>query len=608
MLRNRHFWLLLALSGVLYAGTAGWPANTDDADGGHAVAARGILESGDWVVLQINGIRWIEKPPLHYWLVAISYKIFGQHQFATRLPLALSTVGLVLVTWAFGRRFFSERAGLLAGLAMATGFGAYLFTRSMIPEAMYALQFAAAFYLFLRAWEGSLHPKAGYLGCAALIGLAALTRATVGFLFPFAILTLFLLAVRGRDAQGRERWREFPFWSFLGVFLLVAAPWHILAAVRVPGFVDFYFFNETFGRALGWRYPQDFGSVPLGLWWAEHLAWLFPWSVFLLFAGRELPRPQAWRALDRAGQARLFLFLWAGFILLFFSVTRRMEYYSFAAWPALALLAGLALERLEEERSRWLPRVSAGLAVTGLLLSMTLAGLVWLARGTPPAEDISRLLELQDESHYRLAMSSFSDLTVAAFASLRRPALAAAAALFVALCVPWWLRRRGARLAASLLMALGMAGFIFAANDAFRIFEPHMSSRPLAEALRPLLRADDRLVIYGEFYGGATFAFYTRRRALLLNGRYNGLEFGSYFPDAPPIFLTDRDFPALWSGSGRVFLLAPQHWRREVLLRLPPQRTWLAAEQGGKAVYVNQPLTPDQPALARAGAVRENRR
>jgi hypothetical protein len=128
-----------------------------------------------------------------------------------------------------------------------------------------------------------------------------------------------------------------------------------------------------------------------------------------------------------------------------------------------------------------------------------------------------------------------------------------------------------------------------------------LSSRPIAEKLLPLLQPEDQLVIYGDFYGGPTLSFYTRRKTWVYNGRYNALEFGSYFPDAPKIFLTDNDFPTFWRGPRRVFLLAPPDLRRDVLLRLPPGSSYLVAEIGGRALYVNRPLTPDQPSLAQLG-------
>jgi len=606
MSRGLHIVFLLALALAMYVGTAAEPALIDDADAGHAIAAREMRESGDWAVMHINGIRWLEKAPLHYWLVAASYALLGESAFATRLPLALGVAGLVLMVYAFGQHFWGERAGLYAGLAMCTGIGTWIFTRAMIPEAIYALQFTAAFYLFLRAWQGTLPPRLGYGGCAAVIALAVLTRALIGLIFPLGVSTLFLLATRGQ-CDGKPRWRELPVWSSALVFLLVAAPWHVIVGLRTPGFFSFYFINEHFLRAIGARYPQDYGSVPLAYWWLAHLVWLFPWSFFLPLAAREFPSPRRWRSLHHADQARLLTFLWAGVILLFFTFSKRMEYYSFGAWPALALLLGLGLARAEEEQHRWLPRLQGALAVVGLLVAGALGALLWLSRNIQPTGDISKLLQLQPESFYRVAMASFFDLTLESFAELRVPAAIAALSFAIGLGLAWLLRRHGRALAlapggagraANMVMALGMAGFIFAANLAFTAFEPHMSSRPLAQRLLPLLKPEDQLVIYGEFYGGPSLAFYTHRKTWLYNGRYHGLEFGSYYPDAPKIFLTDQDFPAFWRGPHRVFLYAPQHLRREVLLRLPPEASYLVAELGGRALYVNRPLSPDQPTLA----------
>src|SRR4051794_3056853 len=146
--QRRSILILLAVSVAIYVGSAARPALLDDADGCHALAAREILQRHDWTVLHINGIRWLEKAPLHYWLGAIAYAVLGESAFTTRLAIALPLVALMLLLYEFGRRFFGERAGFYAGLVMGTSAGAFLFTRIMIPEALYALEFTAAFYFF----------------------------------------------------------------------------------------------------------------------------------------------------------------------------------------------------------------------------------------------------------------------------------------------------------------------------------------------------------------------------------------------------------------------------------------------------------------------------
>jgi len=212
--------------------------------------------------------------------------------------------------------------------------------------------------------------------------------------------------------------------------------------------------------------------------------------------------------------------------------------------------------------------------------------------------DISTLLATQELDAYNLSMAHFSDLTAQAFAVLRAPAALAALLFLFGFSAAYWLRRRGHHMWANLSLSLVMGAFFFTANMAFQTFEPHLSSKPLADALAPQLRPGDALAIYGEYYGGSALGFYLHRQTLLYNGRAQGLEYGSYYPDAPKIFLDDHEFPALWNSPRRVYLFAPEGLTREVLVRLPRDSSYIMAESGGKILFVNQPLKVDQPSLA----------
>jgi hypothetical protein len=271
-----------------------------------------------------------------------------------------------------------------------------------------------------------------------------------------------------------------------------------------------------------------------------------------------------------------------------------MEYYSFCAWPALALLIGVGLERAEREHHSWLVRLQAGVAAVGALAAAILGVLLWQSRGITATGDITKLLEIQNIDSYRLSMATFFDLTPQAFAALRVPSTLAGLCFLAGFPLAWIYRRRGRHLAANLTLALTMACFFFIANMAFTIFEPHMSSRPLANVLLKVLRPEDQVIVYGEYYGACALGFYTQRQFLLYNGRYQGLEAGSYYPDAPKIFIDDQQFPKIWTSPRRIFLFAPKDQRKEALLRLPPASTYLLAEIGGKAIYVNQPIQPGQ--------------
>jgi 4-amino-4-deoxy-L-arabinose transferase-like glycosyltransferase len=475
---------LLTLALAIYVGTAAWPALLDDADAAHALAARAMVTEGHWAVLHINGVAWLEKPPLHYWLVALSYAVLGVTTFATRLPVALAVVGLTLLVYGFGRQFFGARAGFYAALVMCTSAGVFLYTRIMIPEAIYALEFTAIFYLFLRAWTGSLDAHLATWTVPALIGVAALTRAAIGPLLPLAIIVVFVWATHNWARVFSCGIRPFVIGAL--VLMVIAVPWHIVAGLRAPGFFWFYFVNEQINRALGTRIPKDYAAVPLGVWWAAHLVWFFPWSVFLPLALREILPPRSWRVQrDAAEQARLFLCLWASVVLLFFTVVTgsRLEYYGFSAWPAIALLIGFALARAEERRDRWVPRLYMLLAIVGVVIAVTLASLVWVSRAVPSSGDLSLSLATHPSEFYRVATATFFDLTPRAFAALRMPAVSAALVLSIGFGAAMWLSRRGLAWAPQVVSAFTMLAFFFAANVAFAAFEPRLSSQSLANQL-----------------------------------------------------------------------------------------------------------------------------
>ena len=590
--------IALAFGCVIYLGNAGFPGLLDDADASHAVVAREILQRHDWVILYMNGIRYLMKAPLHYWAVAASYALLGVNEFATRLPVALAMIGLGLLVNEFARRFFGVRAGLYSALAVLTGVGFFLFTRIMIPEGIYALEFTAVFYFFIRGWTGSLPPRTAYWAVAAMSALAMLTRGLIGVIFPVGIIGLFVIATRGW-----KRLREMHLVSSTLIFLVVAVPWHLLASLRAKTFFWSYFINEHFKRAVGTRFPPDYEAVPLWLWLGAHLIWLFPWSIFVVAALKNFPPIKTWKNLEAAQQAKLLVAFWGGFILLFFSLTfgSRMEYYSFGGWPALAMLLGIGLARAEEEGRRWLTHIQGALAMIGAVLAGVLITMLVISAKVQVHGDISSLLEQHENDFYRVSMAHMLDLTPQAFAVLRLPAAMAAAAFLIGLGMVWWLRHAKKPIAATLTMAATMAFFFFAANIALGVFGPYLSSRQLVQKLPPDISKDDLLAIYGEFDASSSVGFYTNRRLLIWNGRYNNLLPGSQYADARQIFYKDEEFLPIWQGSQRVFLFVPSDKRSVAVKWLPLNETYLIAESGGKAMYSNRP--PSKQADTNAAAV-----
>src|SRR5271168_3294023 len=158
--RSTALLLLCGLWIVIFGTALFTPPLLDDADATHSNAARHMLESGDWVTLHVNGIRYLEKAPLPYWLVALSFRVFGFSSFAAHLPQAIAVLLLALLGYQWAARAFDARTAFYTGLAVLTSAGVFLFTRIFIPEVLLSLFLALALYSFLRTLEAATNPGA----------------------------------------------------------------------------------------------------------------------------------------------------------------------------------------------------------------------------------------------------------------------------------------------------------------------------------------------------------------------------------------------------------------------------------------------------------------
>lgn len=581
-------WLAVCgLFAVVYLGSLFSPALLDDADSTHAEAAREMVVRSDYVTLHINGIRYLEKAPLIYWLVAINYRIFGTNEFATRLPTAAAMFLLMLLAYRWGTRAFGERTGAYAGLFVTTTAGYYLFSRILIPEALLSLLIAAALWLFLTALEPGARAWRWYAGYAT-VALAVLTKGLVAMVFIGAIM-FFYLAISGEW----RRWREFRLLTGTLLFLLIAVPWHLLAGFRNHGFFWFYFINEHVLRFLGKRYPKDYSKLPAYLYWTLHLVWLFPWSMYFPLAIRDGVRSLRQRGSGIASfstRTRLMCWLWAGIILVFFSISTNQEYYTFPAYLPLLLLLADAVSKQEESNgngNRWLVGSTALVTVAAIAAGALLAAGLWASRDLPFTPDIGSVLAKHDLSNDTLSMSHMLDLSSESFAALRLPALLATVALLFGPLTSLLLRLKLRHRAATWAMALTMTVFLFAAHIALQRFEPYMSSRPLARQIATQLKPADRVMIYGDQSFGSSLLFYLQRQIELVNGNATSMWFGSTFPDAPKVFLTDDDLLRAWNSPTRVFLFVTIYQKQRVEALLPAR--YVIAESSGKTIYSNQP-------------------
>jgi 4-amino-4-deoxy-L-arabinose transferase-like glycosyltransferase len=589
---------VLALFALVYVGSLFSPGLQDDADSTHAEAAREMLVTHDYVTLKVNGNRYLEKAPLMYWAVSLCYLCFGVNEFAARLPAAASMFLLVLLAMRWGRRAFGDRAAIYAGLFVTTAAGCYLFTRILIPESILSLFIAASFYFFATALESVQSETSTpwrWYAAYACVALAVITKGLLAIVVVGLSLLLYL-AISGEW----RRWREFRLFTGTLLFLAIAAPWHILAGIRNPGFFWFYFVNEHFMRFLGKRIPKDYNKQSNSLYWTLHLVWLFPWSLYLPVALRRpitnwMARRKRARAetasspLNFRSRTELLCLAWAGVTLVFFSFSTNQEYYTFPAYlPILLLIAGKLADEEEWGSRSWLSWSSGVLAAMCIAVSAVLAAGLWNSRHLPFVPDIGTVLAKPDLQAETLSMGHMLDLTGESFAALRLPAILAAVVFLVGPAIALWLRRHGAQFAATWTTAGTMTVFLLAAHIALVRFDPFLGSRSMAQQIAPALRPSDRVMIYGDQSFGSSLLFYLRRPIELVNGNTTSMWWGSTYPDAPRIFLDDQDLVRAWNSRQRVFLFVPQHERNKVE-ELLPAPLHIASEVSGKVIFTNFP-------------------
>ncbi|WP_263380883.1 ArnT family glycosyltransferase [Granulicella paludicola] len=612
------------------------PPLLDDADSVHAEVAREMLLRHDYVTLYANGIRYLEKAPLFYWSMALSMKLSmlvgavspRALAAAARIPLALSILGLALLVEAFARRVFkSARAGLYAALIMLSSFGMYLFTRMLIPDAAVCLWITLAMYALWRS-EEEAEPDRKFcylfvLACA----LNVLTKGLIGVVFPVAIALLYFLATRGLSGT-LTRIRQLHPLSSLALFLILAAPWHILAGLANPGhghptafhFVNghwqvplptdgnvrgwfwFYFMNEHLLRYLSLRVPHDYDTAPLWLYLGLCLLWLMPFSAFLFKAAAWATplRNRDWRTRFRTRtltsdqRSLLLVSVWAAFVLLFFSLSSRQEYYVLPALPGLAILiAGWLTIRVTDKAAAERRRVAARRCLYLPLIFgaiFLIFSIVFLIKSPSPVPntDLASLLT-QNPDDYALSLGHFMDLTGPAIALFRFPLMIAALSLFLGPLTALLLRRKDKPHPANLALAAGSFGFLLAVLLGLRIFSPVLTSAQLASAIATQLQPEDLVCIHGEYESGSTLGFYLQRNNIhILEGRSSNLWYGSFFPDAPPIFETPTTIAQKWAGPQRIFM-----WQSLTdppnQLPILPSPVYILVKNGGKEIVSNQP-------------------
>lgn len=519
--RNALLVFLLALAAVLHLASAGWSDLYDGTEGQFAGGAREMLETRQWLVPTNNNVPQLETPPLVYWLIALSYKIFGVSAAAARAPSALAMIGSVALTFLIGERLVNYWRGFAAGLIYLCSAGAFLPGRMVTPDAIFAAFIAGAIFCAVRGYQRRLFRRAWFAGVWLCAALACLAKGGEALLYLAAVL--LLLAIFFREA--RLRFRLLLHWSYLIPFLILIAPWFVWAENHFPGS-----FLHSWRGSIG-------NELPVRQFLLLHLAWWFPASILvlpgLLFAAPKIIRP---REIIFADALPLF-WMAVGFLPLLL-IAGRSASASMSMWSAFALWAASAWDRTPRPL-----RVGAiGILV---LAGAAVAAIAFFAPEFIGRVGFANWIALRPLLQFvGLALLTVS-LVALYFSAKDHPEIA----LFIVL---------GSMVPIGLCLAEGASRLA-----------PLFSLADAADFLNPRLGEQGHVIFEGPPRRASSLTFYLNRKFFLVN---QPPDFSDRTDTAREKYLDENFVLTEWDRAAPLFLIVEQsrlpHWQRLVTARV----------------------------------------
>jgi 4-amino-4-deoxy-L-arabinose transferase-like glycosyltransferase len=495
------YWGLAGLLSLVWLATlAGRPLFNPD-EGRYAEIPREMLRGGDWVIPHLNGLDYIEKPPLQYWATAATYRLLGVSEFSARLYTALTALATLALIGFLAARLWGSGAGWRAAAVLSGMFIFVVLGQLMTLDMSLTFWMTASLAGFLLAQHAPSAERRWMLFAWLSTALGVLTKGLVAAAIPAAVLIIYSLCRRDYSP-----WRKLHLKWGLPLFLGVTVPWHWLAAERLSDFLQFFFVREHFARFLT---PVAERQEP---WW--FFGWVFlagtvPWTVPAL---RVLV--SGWRTPRGSFSPTLFLWIWVVFVCLFFSLSNsKLMPYILPAMPALAVLIG----------TQPLPTLKRDLLITSILTS----GFALVFGAASFA--LPRLIPASPRQPY--------------FLLLAKPAREVAVLLLLSgLFV--WVQRAGSATRAAAVLGVGWSLAVLLLIRAATLVAPIYSGIDLAAAVPP----GERLApLYSVRTYDQSLTFYLQRPVTLVG--YRGeLDYG--LRKAPDREITDLDgFLTTWNSQ-----------------------------------------------------------
>lgn len=529
-LNVKHLIIILLFSYVFFFYGMGEYSLKEPDEGRYAEIPREMIELNDYTVPHLNYVRYFEKPPLFYWAVAASYKLFGVNEWSFRFANAFSAFLCVLALYIFVRRWFGERAAFLSSIVLISSFGFFSMARIVTIDMFFTLWLSLSLFCFLGYYREK-KPFFIYF-FYVFLAFATLSKGIVAIILLIVTIIIFLLIEKKASFI-----KEMRIIKGIIIYSVIALPWFIAISLKESEFFYFFVIDQHFLRFFTSKHKRT-GSLFYFL--PVLMGGMFPWAILI---------PRSIINLWKRSEIRLFL-IWSAIVFLFFSVSKsKLPPYILPVFPPLAIIIGCFFDDMWDRVTKI--TLEAVIYIIIFILFAITPFLFWNTTVVGWVSQISTeaIYVFQSLKMVLICVSILSTIIIFALFFRR----------FIAYAYLFLILSSFSFLFVSLLMVLNI-----------KTIDSLNTTKQLSNTINRDIREGDLLINYGAY--DQTLPFYTGRNVVI--AAYKGeLEMGSKYEDAKNIFISEDDFIKLFKSEKRVLSVLKTKRLKALMEKLPENIT-----------------------------------